>query len=75
VKKSFIESFSPKFRIDYLKTNSNFTALPSYKFNGYSFGVNFEVNSRFTISLDQNILLENSPLDNNRFIAKVSAEF
>jgi hypothetical protein len=75
LKKSFIESFSPKFRIDYLKTNSNFTAIPSYKFNGYSFGVNFAVNSRFTISLDQNILLENSPIDNNRFIAKVSAEF
>ncbi len=75
LKKSFIESFSPKFRVDYLKTNSNFTAIPSYKFNGYSFGLNLEVNSRFTISLDHNILLENSPLDNNRFIAKVSAEF
>jgi hypothetical protein len=75
IKSSIIESFSPKARIDYLKTSSNFILISDYKFNGYSFGVNFQVNKRFTISLDQNILLENSPIDNNRFIAKVSAEF
>ena len=75
LKSKIIKSCSPKVRIDYLDNQSDFFLIPDYKFNGYSFGVNIAVNKRFKISLDQNILLENDPLKNNRFIAKVSAEF
>lgn len=75
VKHKFAQSIVPKFRIDHLKANSNISAISDYEYTGYSYGINVKINERFTLSVDHNILNETQNFDNNRLIARVSAEF
>lgn len=70
-----VESVTPKFRFDYLQQVSDFPEMADNYYSRISAGVNFKMNRSFTVSLDHNWLIENNPLDNNRILCRVSAEF
>ena len=70
-----IQSIAPKVRYDYLD-KSAFVALNSDTYQNFSFGLNFQIHDSYILSLDYNVFGENNtPLNNNRFVARMSAKF
>lgn len=70
-----IQSIAPKVRYDYLD-KSAFVALNSDTYQNLSFGMNFQIHDSYILSLDYNVFGENNtPLNNNRFVARMSAKF
>ena len=72
---SKIDAVIPKIRFDQLD-KSMFVEGTDDVYTTISFGLNFQINSNFLLSLDHNWITEkNFSLDNNRMVARVSANF
>ena len=72
---SKIDAVIPKIRFDQLD-KSMFVEETDDVYTTISFGLNFQINSNFLLSLDHNWINEkNFSLDNNRMVARVSANF
>lgn len=72
---SKIDAVIPKIRFDQLD-KSMFVEGTDDVYTTISFGLNFQINSNFLLSLDHNWINEkNFSLDNNRMVARVSANF
>ena len=74
------ESIVPKVRYDYLASDALTTAIgttENYQNRTVSFGVNFHVNNQFYFALDYNICdeINHAELNNDRFIARMTARF
>lgn len=74
------ESIVPKIRYDYLASDVLTTAIgttENYQNRTVSFGVNFHVNNQFYFALDYNICdeINHAELNNDRFIARMTARF
>lgn len=70
-----IDAVIPKFRYDYLD-KSQFVPIDSDIYKTISLGVNVQIQENYIISLDYNWITEsNYDLDNNRLVARISANF
>lgn len=81
-----IDEILPKFRYDYVEIKDKPLIWETFNvFSTVSFGLNVNINENFNFSFDYNVLKEEylnnnneyvkNDIDNNRFVARVSAKF